>query len=158
MKMIDKLFYVLTSQREMLEKIHYNQRFVKKAVNERNWQNLEQSLYRIQCLSDEFVILENERIFVFESFGCSQNNDIYHIVSKLPKEKQKDAMNLFHEVRQKLMICKIENNSINEYIKITKEFLQGIFDKVVPQRKNVIYGISGVIKNQPTSLVLDAVL
>ena len=60
------------------------------------------------------------------------------------------------EVRGKLQKSKVENKVLNEYISTTRKFLQGVFDSVVPQRRNVLYSNKGqVVKPELSSIVLN---
>ena len=50
----------------------------------------------------------------------------------------------------------MEKKTLNDYIKITTDFLQGVFDNVVPQRKATVYSRTGaLVKNQPQSMILN---
>ena len=59
-------------------------------------------------------------------------------------------------VRGKLLKSKVENNALGNYVKIVKDFVQGVIDNVVPQRRNTLYSRKGnIIKPQPESMVLN---
>lgn len=158
MDLVIKLIDVLKSQSALLDEIYNNQKELRQATRFRNWENLENILNINQVLSDKFVKLEEMRVSIFEEYGCDKSNDIYHILPQLSVEYKKQTLDLYHKVRQQLLVCKVENESINQYIKITQEFLQGVFDNVMPQRRNVVYSIDGIVRNQPESLVLSTVL
>lgn len=158
MDLVEKLVLTLTEQNDVLEKIHDDQLSVRKSVTNRDWESLQAGLIRIQGFADKFNELEKTRVELFVELGGFQNNDIYSIIPKLPKKERAKITDLFHSVRQKLLVSKIENDSLNEYIRVTKDFLQDVFDKVMPQRRNVLYSSSGaLIKNQPDSMVLNTV-
>ena len=77
----------------------------------------------------------------------------------ISKETMSDIQQLYSSVKQRLLASKIENKALNDYIKITTEFLQGVFDNVVPQRKTTVYSRTGsLVKNQPQSMILNTVL
>jgi hypothetical protein len=62
------------------------------------------------------------------------------------------------KVRTKLARSKIENNALNAYVSAANGFLQGVFDKIVPQRKNTVYNRYGkMAKPSMQSLVIDRV-
>lgn len=153
-----QLFNVLSKQLEVLNTMYNCQQSIRKAVFTRNWQNLETNLITVQTLTERFENLEKERINLFNLFGSEEEYDIYRIIPKFSKENKDKIVNVYHQVRQKLLVCKIENDSLNDYVKITRGFLQGIFDKVIPNRKNVVYASNGIVHNQPNSLVLNTVL
>lgn len=72
---------------------------------------------------------------------------------------KRPVIEAFHQVRQKLAVSKIENDVLNEYIRITQNFLQGVFESVLPQRRNMRYSPEGtVVKMQPQSVVVDTVI
>ena len=60
------------------------------------------------------------------------------------------------ENHRKLLKSKVENNALGNYVKIVKDFVQGVIDNVVPQRRNTLYSRKGnIIKPQPESMVLN---
>ncbi|HAC31547.1 MAG TPA: hypothetical protein DCF70_02845 [Treponema sp.] len=95
-------------------------------------------------MSDDFVELETKRS------QLSANIDIFADESLSPVVKT---------VRGKLNKSKIENKVLNEYISTTKKFLQGIFDDVLPQRRNAVYSRNGkMVDNGLHSVVLNQVV
>ena len=89
----------------------------------------------------------------------NNSDDIYQLEKRLPKSYKQSIPELYHQIKRLLISSKIENQSINDYIKITQGFLEGIFDSVLPQRKNVLYTKNGaIVKRQPESIVLNTVL
>ena len=71
-------------------------------------------------------------------------------------EKILKSENQLKEVKRKLIFSKIENDSLNTYIAITKNFLQGIFETVVPQRRNTLYSRTGnIVRPVPESMLIN---
>ncbi len=133
----EKLYSLMKKQSDILDEILQEQNLVRKSVVARDWDTLQKSLNVIGDYSSAFCSLECER----ESFSDE---------SAFP--------DLRRELKSKLLKSKIENDSLNEYLKITNDFLQGLFDNVIPNRRNVLYCTTGILKNQPECMVLDAVL
>ena len=62
------------------------------------------------------------------------------------------------KLHSKLLRSKIENQILNKYIETSRNFVQGILDNAVPQRRNVLYSRSGkIIKREPESVVLNRI-
>ena len=62
------------------------------------------------------------------------------------------------KVRTKLARSKIENNALNAYVSAASGFLKGVFDTIIPQRKNTVYNRYGkMAKPSMQSLVIDRV-
>ncbi len=149
----------LVSQNELLGAIIVQQHIVRSAVTSRNWIQLQDAVNEVNKLSKEFAHLEAKRIVKCSKLNPKNPDDIYTVANAAPFEFKKCIIENFHQVRQKLVISKIENDAINEYIRITQEFLQGVFDNVLPQRRNKLYSSTGkVIKNQPKSVILNAIV
>jgi hypothetical protein len=154
-----KLKSVLTSQDKLLSEICDTQKKLRESVNERDWDELQYHLASFDALSNKFSQLENERIRCFEYFGLNDGASLNLKDNKISKESINDIQNLYNSVKQRLLASKIENKALNDYIKITTEFLQGVFDNVVPQRKTTVYSRTGsLVKNQPQSMILNTVL
>ena len=148
MNNIESLNSILEQQRVQIDLILTEQKKVRKDVTVRDWDNLEAHIASLNVLSAQFEILEEKR-------------------KKLHKAAVEEAGGkdvllgnpLMHMVHQKLAASKIENDALNDYIRITKSFLQGVFDSVIPKRRNTVYSRTGtVVHPVPESLVLNTVL
>lgn len=71
---------------------------------------------------------------------------------------EKKVSDVFSQVRTKLARSKIENNALRIYVAAANGFLQGVLDKIVPQRRNTVYNRYGkMAKPNVQSLVIDKV-
>jgi len=66
--------------------------------------------------------LEQERADVFARICPDNPGDIYEVSRRLPPVFKRPVIEAFHQVRQKLAVSKIENDVLNEYIRITQNF------------------------------------
>ena len=99
---------------------------------------------KLQKMSDDFVELENQRVALSEKMNIFQDPEFTPVLNT---------------VRNKLNKSKIENHVLNEYISTTKNFLQGIFDEALPQRRNTLYSRFGkIVKPELQSVVLNQVI
>ena len=154
-----RLYDVLLSQIELISQIIEMQKTVRESTKDRNWDKLQSTLYYINELSEGFMELEGRRIEYFREFGSKTGSDLHQISGNLPFQFKNPITTVFTELKKKLLTSKIENDAFNEYISITQEFLQGVFDEVLPQRRNTLYSKTGsLIKNQPDSIILNTVL
>lgn len=154
-----KIKSVLVSQDNLLSEIYDTQKKLRESVNERDWDELQYHLTSFNALSNKFSELENERLKCFEYFGLKDGASLNTTDKNISKETLNDIQQLYNSVKQRLLASKIENKALNDYIKITTEFLQGVFDNVVPQRKTTVYSRTGsLVKNQPQSMILNTVL
>lgn len=157
------LLEIMASQSELLDRILLEQKIVHSAVTAKDWESLETSLYRLNNLSSSFAMLEDDRLkqcgLLANYYGLPEEEiNLYKIVACLPIEDRKSVLESYQTVHQKLTFSKIKNNALNDYIRITREFLQGVFDSVIPQRRNVVYSRTGIVKSEPERLVLDTLL
>ena len=154
----EKLKTVLKEQYSVLSEIYDTQKKIRENVNERDWNELQNLIYSFNSLSEKFNLLEIERLECFDYFGIKDGAGLSSTNNKFAKESVGDIQDLYISVKQKLLASKIENKALNDYIKITSEFLQGVFDKVVPNPKTTVYSRTGsLVKNQPKSMILNTV-
>ncbi|AEE17277.1 hypothetical protein [Treponema brennaborense] len=157
------LYAVLVSQNELLDTMLATQKNIRTAVTGKVWTDLESFLYKMNELSEDFAELESTRGNLCRTLCSSAETDavpdMYQVVCLISGNLRTPVLDLFHQVRRKLAESKIENDALNDYIRITKDFLQGVFDSVIPQRRNTVYSRSGtVVKPVPESLVLNTIL
>ncbi len=155
----NNIYKTLVSQSDVLSAIIVQQQIVRSAVTSKNWNQLQDAVSVVNQLSKDFVALEAKRLEECLKLHQGNPDDIFAIANMVSPELKKCILGMFHQVRQKLVVSKIENDAINEYIRITQEFLQGVFDNVLPQRRNKIYSSKGdVIKNRPKAVILNAIV
>ena len=162
-KTAKETYAILSSQNELLDSMIDQQKKIRAAVTAKDWSDLEELLYKVNELTDSFSELEVSRDSICKSVcaACVPGSvpDMYRTACCFPAEFRTPVMEMFHQVRRTLTVSKIENDALNDYIRITKNFLQGVFDSVIPKRRNTVYSRSGnVVRPVPESLVLNTVL
>ena len=139
--MIDlTLIEILTQEEKLLDNILDYQVVIKSSVMERDWVTLEKNITKMQDCATKFIELDNER----ESMKISNYS--------------KEEHELMKTIQSKLLKSKTINNALNDYIKISREFVETVLDKVVPQRNDVVYSQNGTfVKTETKSVVLNKV-
>ena len=152
-------YQILLNQNAVLAEIITQQRILRTAVTAKDWKQVERAGFEVNALAARFSYLENERMQVFKQLCSEKPDDIFEVARDLPPAFRRPVIEAFHQVRQKLAVSKIENEALNEYIRITRNFLQEVFDSVLPQRRNTLYSSAGtVVKVQPESVVLNTII
>ncbi len=137
----ENLVSVMQEESALLDKILEQQTVLHNCVKDKDWEMLNRNIENLQTLSDQFVELEEKRMALSDHIDMASDETISPVLS---------------EVRGKLQKSKVENKVLNEYISTTRKFLQGVFDSVVPQRRNVLYSNKGqVVKPELSSIVLN---
>lgn len=157
------LLAILTSQNEMLDSMIELQKLVRQAVTEKNWVDLDTTLFKLNELTENFTQLEAKREeLCCQICGVSGSQPVpsmHQVSTMLPEDVRPVVKDVLHQVRRKLSISKVENDALNDYIGITKEFLQEVFDSVIPKNRNTVYSSTGsVIKPVPENLLFNTVL
>lgn len=138
----------LTKEETVLNSIIASQKQVRLFVTKRDWMSLENEMKSLEDKANDFMILEDERNKLTEKATLEMGEET---VNKISKEEP-----LLKEVKRKLIFSKIENDSLNTYIAITKNFLQGIFDTVVPTGRNTLYSSKGnLVRTSPDSMLVN---
>lgn len=154
-----KINALLTKENELLTVILAEQRVLRETVKTREWNTLEATIYKIQLLSDQFNQLEATRSSVVQELVHDEDLDIYQIAHLFSSDLRQSLLENFRLMRQKLSVSKIENESISEYLRITKDFIQNVFDNAVPQSRNTVYSNKGtIVKPMPESVIVDQLL
>lgn len=132
---------ILSKENELLDKVLVEQAELRKAVHDKKWEKLMETVSNINMLADDFKKAESER---------------ERIARKQTEEAKKAAMPLLAQVRGKLVKSKTENQALGDYITITRGFIQGILDEAVPQSRSKVYSRSGkIVHSQPASVVVN---
>lgn len=134
------LIEVLLKEDDVMDTILDCQTKIHEAVKCRDWMELESNITKMQDYTVEFISLEDTR----DSLKKADFNEAEHKLMK--------------QIQSKLLKSKIANSALNDYVKISRGFVQNVLDNVVPQRRNVTYSRNGaIVKPQPQSVVLNKV-
>ena len=157
------LLHTLTNQSKVLDSVLEIQKLIRKAVTDKDWIELDKNLLKINENTDTFTQLDGKREALYRQICATPDTEkvpSIHLVSiELPEDLRPLIMDMFHEVRQKLSKSKIENDALNDYIRITKGFLQDVFDNVIPKNRNTVYSNKGtVVKPVPENILIDTVM
>jgi hypothetical protein len=132
---------ILEKENGVLDQVLAEQAKIRIAVTKKDWVGLQTSTDKIQKLTDEFVDLENKKELTIADTAFAQTPETAEATG---------------QVRSKLIKSKVENKALGDYIRITKGFLQGVLDNVVPQRRNTLYSRKGtLVTPRPESVVID---
>ncbi|MDE6067637.1 MAG: hypothetical protein K2F89_01610, partial [Treponemataceae bacterium] len=74
-------------------------------------------------------------------------------------EEGVDSRELLAKLRSRLLKSKVQNFALNTYIETMQNFVRGVLENAVPQRRNVLYSREGkILKPEPQSVVLNKIL
>ncbi|MDR3284526.1 MAG: hypothetical protein LBS97_05050 [Treponema sp.] len=166
-KQTQQLLEIIAEQAALLDTIFGSQKKIREAVNAKNWERFECALSEYDRLSGQFTAKETERARFCASLsrrgiggaGSGETNDMFAVLDCIPSQYRENVRAAFALVRRKLAVSRIENAALNEYLKITQNFLQGVFTTLTETRSNKVYSrTGGIVRAQPERLVLDRLL
>ena len=138
-----KLAEILTEENSVLDSILASQAKLYSTVKEKDWASLEETMAQMNVLASRFSALDVKR------------DEIFAAGYELSSEEK----NLVLEFRSRFLKSKIENQALNTYIETMQNFVRGVLENAVPQRRNVLYSREGkIVKPEPESVVLNKVL
>ena len=138
-----ELSVLLKNESALLDKIICEQKTLHECVLKRQWLLLEESLSKLNEMSETFAQLDKKREELSDGFAA----------------RDFELSALKAEVKSKLLKSKLENRVLSEYIVTTRQFLQGVFDDVLPERRNVTYTRYGkLIKPELHNVVVDQII
>lgn len=132
---------ILVKENALLDALLERQSELHAAVRAKNWIGLEENIQAVQNLSDEFSALDERR----------------ETLSSAKGEFSEEEKSLLVGLHGKLLKSKIENQALGSYITATNNFVQGILDNAVPNRRNVLYSKSGIVQRGAESVVLNRI-
>ena len=132
----------------LLDSIIASQKQVRLLVTKRDWFGLESEMKVLEDKANDFVALEDVKNQLLDKAKVEIGEES---VNQICKEEF-----LLKEVKRKLIFSKIENDSLNTYIEITKKFLEGIYETAMPNRRNTLYSRTGnIVKHVPESMLIN---
>lgn len=149
---------VFVKQSEKLSAILAQQHVVHDAVTERNWAWLEIALKQLDILTTEVAELDKKMQTLLEELKIDEVSKIYELSSEFSTALRDELLSNFRTMHQKLNISRIENEALQDYIRISKTFLDEVMEVAVPNCGKVYSRSGEIVKTMPNSLVYDSVL
>ena len=132
---------ILNKEEELLDSLTEKQAEFKVAVMEKNWEKLTSVINKINVQTDDFVELDAQR---------------EEMQYKMRAKELKQYSEKLGTLRAKLLKWKIENQALEKYVSITKDFIKEVVDNALPQSGNKVYSKRGmIVQPQPQSIVVN---
>lgn len=131
---------ILANENDVLDSILLKQTELKDYVTNRNWEKLITIITEINMKADMFNRIDTKRDELSQNLSDKEINEYQEKITIL---------------RSKLTKSKIQNETLSKYISITRGFIQGVVENAIPQARSKIYSKTGIVQNQPQSVVLD---
>ena len=132
---------ILNKEEELLDSLTEKQAEFKVAVMEKNWEKLTSVINKINVQTDDFVELDAQR---------------EEMQNEMRAKELKPYSEKLGTLRAKLLKWKIENQALEKYVSITKDFIKGVVDNALPQSGNKVYSKRGmIVQPQPQSIVVN---
>ena len=132
---------ILNKEEELLDSLTEKQAEFKVAVMEKNWEKLTSVINKINVQTDDFVELDAQR---------------EEMQYKMRAKELKQYSEKLGTLRAKLLKWKIENQALEKYVNITKDFIKEVVDNALPQSGNKVYSKRGmIVQPQPQSIVVN---
>lgn len=149
---------VFVKQSEKLSAILAQQHVVHDAVTERNWPGLEFALKQLDDLTIEVAELDKKTLSLLDELNVDDVSKIYEFSNIFNASIREELLSNFRTMHQKLNISRIENAALQDYIRISKDFLDEVMEVAVPNCGKVYSRSGEIVKTMPSSLVYDSVL
>lgn len=132
---------ILNSMNDVLDDLTDKQSLLREAVKSKNWENLLEIIKNINLLSDYFTSVDETR------------NEMQN---QFTEEELKPYLPTLRTLRSKLLKCKVENKVLNDYVNITRQFIQEVVDEALPVKGNKNYSRNGsMTQPQLQSVLVD---
>ncbi|MBO4857319.1 MAG: hypothetical protein J5527_02250 [Treponema sp.] len=132
---------ILNKEEELLDSLTEKQAEFKVAVMEKNWEKLTSVINKINVQTDDFVELDAQR---------------EEMQNEMRAKELKPYSEKLGTLRAKLLKWKIENQALEKYVSITKDFIKEVVDNALPQSGNKVYSKRGmIVQPQPQSIVVN---
>jgi len=140
---------VLTGEIELLKKIFTAQEAVRKAVMNREWADFDEKIGEVNCLGEEFAVLEDERALLLSALDAgspaqrTEKKPFYAVILGLPLEERRELSRLFRELKMGTLKMQAMNKNFLAYLFEAKTVAAAYLEAVCPARGGKLYTRKG---------------
>ena len=150
---------VLTGEIELLKKISVAQNTVRQAVLNREWEGFEEKTAEVNRLSEEFALLENERVRLFSALPSTSNkseSSFYSSILGLPVEESRLLSRLYRELKMETQKIRALNEGFLAYLDEAKNLATAFIEALYPARGGKLYTRKGqMVSRDLRSIVIN---
>lgn len=137
--LVTEFSLILKNEDKILDELTQKQKDMRKALMEKNWENLLSVMSDVNLLSENFQKMDLRRDEIQQQLKSEELRAHYESLSAM---------------RSKLLKCKVENQVISNYVNVTRQFISDVVEKALPQTRNKNYTKTGALTQPQTSSVL----
>lgn len=138
-EMLNEFSTILAEEENTLDKLAEKQLLLRKAIVEKNWEDLLELMSEVNSISDSFQHFDIRRDEIQEQLKSDELKPYFERLSRM---------------RTKLLKCKVENQVISNYVNVTRDFIAEVINKALPKTHNQNYTKQGTITQPQTASVL----
>ena len=147
---------VLTGEIELLKRLSIAQDGVRKAVMAREWTDFEEKTAGVNRMSEEFALLENERVRLFSALAatthtgdCSarpggvESKPFYMLIAGLVPEEGRELSRLYRDLKMATLKMRALNETFLAYLNEAKALAAAYLEAACPARGGKLYTRKG---------------
>ena len=140
---------VLNEEIEILKKIAATQNKVRQAVMNREWADFDEKVADVNRESEEFALLEDERVLLFSALEDSESlrkngeKPFYALIMGLPIGESRELSRLYRELKMETLKIQALNKTFLVYLNEAKTMAAAYLEAVCPARGGKLYTSKG---------------
>jgi len=141
---------VLNREIGLLKEISAAQDKVRQTVMKREWADFDEKTARVNCLGEEFNLLEEERARLFAALtdeaGAAwdiNERPFYASIMTLPTEERRELSRLYRELKMETLKMRALNETFLAYLNEARKLAAAYLEAVCPARGGTTYTRKG---------------
>lgn len=140
----------LWRQAALMEELSLQEEALQQAVQERQWERLQETMKLMTQKSEELTGVENERIAAYEelmnALGRSDKNDgdaFSDVMAHLPEEIRGEISEAYRALKVAVLQLKSRTGGIDTYLRSTISTMRGVMRELYPEHTTPVYSRTG---------------
>ena len=147
MKTAEHLTNILQQEVEGFSSAIERAEIIRSSIFKHDWQQLTDSLEKMERLGGYLAALEKERVHVFEKLRnevhASPSDGFYTVVVQLPREEQDSLSDLFRRLKTQVIQLQGVIWSVDAYTRSISATIYDILQEIFPHKRGTMYSKSG---------------
>jgi len=143
----DRCVTVFSMEIELIKKIYKAQNHVRSTVLDMELSSLDEKTGEVKRLSEEFAVLEEERVVLFKALSNnsenSGNNAFYALISGLSLSEQRELSRLYRDLKMETLKMKALNDNFLAFLNEARVMANAYIEAVYPARGGKLYSKDG---------------
>ncbi|WP_028975325.1 flagellar export chaperone FlgN [Spirochaeta cellobiosiphila] len=143
----ESLINTMEEQHNLLLSFQKEEEILKKYINDKDWNGLQESLVTLEKLSMKMEQAESQRFELYRqlctSLNLSSDTPFYRTVADVDTAHREELIRIYRQIKVVTIQIKGQSKGMQDYLDVTTNTIKFALQEIFPHKKGNLYNTAG---------------